>query len=635
MSNHSRTAKGYLRVRLLGQSIIEKDDLQLTDMLSGKAHALLAYLMLTRGVHSRVFSASLLWSDQSDSQAKKNLRNVLPDLRSRLSEHFIITRQSLEFDTTSAYELDAEQFERVIAGKSEQIALPTLENALALYRGEFMAGFHVRGARLYESWLRQQRAYFQRLAVSGWETLGQRYLLVEDPPAAERAATQLLTLESFNEVGHRIMMQSLHMQGRLQEALAQYGRCVEMLQTELGVTVSAETQALYEHLKTAPVRKPIVAENQAKSAKPSHNLIGREPELKKLQEKLAQAQAKSTQLVLVKGERGSGKSYLLDTFAQMVDTEEVRVLSARGSDITSSHTPYRIFHNLLRSLGGRWPEQNQAVLDHVLRKVQGIAKRQPLLLILDDLHWADSASWALFYELVQQAGKEACLLIAASYRVSWQHDSQWGSVLSELTHQPTCTMIDLDKARRREGESFIHNLLDARPNQLASHFRKRLFTLTQGHPLLTVEFLRDLEEREVIDRAKNGTLQLQKPSIWDDLPEKFVALLESWLQPLSPELRELLRVASVEGDEFTASVVKAALPSREMHVFAQQLGLLDRRYGIIDALEPIQLGQKTHPRYHFRYPIMRQYIYERTLTPLERETLPEVLGLALDRLYSV
>ncbi len=634
MTTQKHKTRDNLLITLLGTTTISRKGQQLTQMLSGKAVALLAYLMLTRGVHSRAFLALLLWSDQPETQAKKNLRNVLPDLRTHLSDYITITRQSVEFNVEQLYESDAEQFERVVDGDLAQIALPALADALKLYNGEFMEGFHVRNARLYESWLRQQRAYFYRLAVGGWEALARRYVESEKFEEAEAAAKQLLTIELFNETGHQMLMHALHGQNRQKELVAQYTRCVQILQEELGVQPSAETTVLYNKLKATPPRIPQTSAPTPQPITSTPTLIKRDIELNQLDERFAQAQNAEAQLVLVRGDRGSGKTALLENFAQRVSDKAVRVLTTSGSNITPTDELYRIFRNLLRPLAGRWPQTDSAVSDHVLRKIKAVGRKQPLVLIFDDLHWADSASWTLFYELVQQLRHE-CVLIVASYRVTWRRNTHWDNVLTELLYQSNCTIIDLDKARRRHGEEFINDLLDKRPNQLPSHFRKRLFTLTQGHPLLTTAFLDDLEERGVISQSDTNVVQLLKPSIWDDLPESLVELLESWLQPVPPELRQLLRIASVEGNEFTAPVVKAALPDRETHLLAQQLGILDWRYGIIDPLKPLQIGRKTHARYSFRYPIMRQYLYERRLTPLERSSLPEVLGLALNELFSV
>lgn len=616
-------------VKLLGQVAVARNSTSLDSVLSGKGIALLAYLMTTRGIHSRAFLSSLLWSDQPEAQAKKNLRNVLPDLRSYLGTYLTISRQAVEFNAEQAYTMDTEQFERVLSGDLSQVATHTLENALEQYRGEFMDGFHVRSARLYESWLRQQRAYYYRLAVEGWGHLADRYVAEAQFESAERAASQLLKLEPFNEAGHQMLMTALYQQGRQQAALLQYATCVEVLQAELGITVSPETLALHEKIKLAPPPKPRPPEPNNPSTTTTQ-LVGRKIELCHLQCTLEKAQRGAGQLVLVKGDRGSGKSSLLETFA--ADLEGVRVLRTRGSNIAPSNDAYRLFRNLLHTLGGRWPTED--VANFVLRRLIAITKKYTLVLVFDDLHWATNASWTLFYELLQQIRHLPVLMVAA-YRVSWERSTQWGRVVGELMQQSNCTVLDLDKARRREGIKFVDTLIDSRPNDLPSHFRKRLFTLTQGHPLLTTEFLSDLERRGVIGTEDNGVLLLLKPTIWDDLPESMIGLLESWLQPLTAELRQILRIASVEGDEFTSFVVKAALPEREMHVLAQQLGQLDREYGIIDALEPLHFGRKTIIRYYFRYPLIRQYLYERTLTPLERATLPEVLGLALNELFSV
>lgn len=624
---------GGLRVKLLGRHTIEVHENTVVESLSGKAQALLAYVMLTRGVHSRAFLASLLWSDQREAQAKKNLRNVLPNLRDQLTEHIVITRQAIEFNTRLPYEVDAELFERIVGGNLKHVALPTLENALSLYDGEFLDGFHVRGARLFEAWLEQQRTYFHKLVVTGWETVANRYLHRDAFLKVEAAAERLLTFEPFHEAGHRLMMQALIGQGRQADALSQYERCVQVLREELDVEVSAETQALYKQIKNGSQSpsKPNVNTEQSTSSQTTL-CVNREQELDSLHTRLSFAFENKPQLVLIRGETGSGKSCLLETFIKQVDNNDVEVLSTYGTQLSQSNDTYRIFRNLVRPLGTRWPPNDRSVTDYVVRKIQALSKRHLVLLVFDDLQWADSASWVLFFELVQRLTDERVLILAA-YRTDWQTDPQWRLILSELSIQANYTGIDLDKVRRREGQHFIDQLLDRQPNHLSLPFRQRLFALTKGHPRLTTTVLDALKANGALKIDDAGILQLTQLYGWDELEDEVEELLENWLLPLPSKLHRVLSVASVEGGEFTASVIQDALET-DMMTLAGQLGVLERRYGLINAGEPLQIGRKQHARYRFRYPLMRRHLYNR-LTWLEHSTLAEALGRALHRLYSV
>ena len=619
-----------LKVKLLGQSEVVTGGRVVTELLSSKAQALLAYLLLTRGIHTRTVLASLLWSDQPEAQAKKNLRNVLPQLREYFPDHIIITRQTVEYNTQTPVEVDVLLFERIVGGNLSQVAMPTLENALASYRGEFLEGFHVRRARIYENWLLQQRAYFHQLAVAGWEAVANHYAQRGQFVEVERAAGQLLAVEPFYEEGHRLMMQALAGLDRRADALLQFERCVNILRNELATEVSAETRTLYEQIKAGELAQPTtdVEEPAVEKAR----IVARDIELSQIESRFDHVLHNQAQLVWIKGESGSGKSSLLQAVVARMADSSMRHLAASGRQLTQSNDNYRIFRNLLKTLGTRWPDDERAVTDHVISKIEALARRQPVLLTFDNLHWADSASWVLFFEMVQRL-KQTQVMILATYLSDWQTDPQWRVMLSELSHCDNCIRIDLDVASRREGVHFVDALIDRRPNQLSFYFRQRLYTLLNGHPRLTVAALAALEAKGMLYVDENKTLQLQSTLGWDDFAGDLAELLENWLLPLPLELRHLLSVASVEGDEFTAIVIHAALDV-DLPTLAQQLGLLVRHYRLLEANETLQIGRKQVASYRFRYPIMRHYLYSQ-LTWLEQTTLAQQLGQALHQLYSI
>ncbi|MCB0084934.1 MAG: hypothetical protein KDE47_28535, partial [Caldilineaceae bacterium] len=135
---------------LFGPPQVQVDG-QVVYLRKRKAEALLAYLAVTRAVHSRDALATLLWPDFDQRRARMYLRQQLYHLRRKLgSEHFIVTQETLGLVQTSGFTTDVEQFQAHLAAAHQcemtdavADALSELTQAAALYHDDFLAGFSV------------------------------------------------------------------------------------------------------------------------------------------------------------------------------------------------------------------------------------------------------------------------------------------------------------------------------------------------------------------------------------------------------------------------------------------------------------------------------------------------------------
>jgi class 3 adenylate cyclase len=134
---------------------------------------------------------------------------------------------------------------------------------------------------------------------------------------------------------------------------------------------------------------------------------------------------------------------------------------------------------------------------NVLRQV---GESYPLVLILDDVQWADSASIGLLFHLGRRL-QGIPILIACAYRPEEVAPGRDGErhplekVLAEFRRMYGEVLIDLGQVDRVDDRRFVDAFLDSEPNRLAEGFRRALFEHTAGHPLFTVELLRAMQER--------------------------------------------------------------------------------------------------------------------------------------------
>jgi DNA-binding SARP family transcriptional activator len=311
------------------------------------------------------------------------------------------------------------------------------------------------------------------------------------------------------------------------------------------------------------------------------------------------------------------------------------------------------------------------LFQQVTNVLRFVAREQPLLLILDDLQWADAASISLLFHLGRRlAGADSRVLIACAYRaeevaldgagpsILGQDSGELGRatgddassprrrsgqagqrqrhslarVLSEFKRTFGDVWLDLGQADTREGRRFVDALLDAEPNRLAEGFRAALFHRTGGHPLFTIELLRAMQGRRDLRKDEEGRW-IEGPALdWEVLPARVEAVIAERVDRLDPESRQILAVASVEGEVFTGQVVAEVLNLAErplLHRLSQELG---RGHRLVREQEEAQADQRRMPRYGFRHALYRDYVYRR-LSPGERRLVHGDVAAALERLY--
>jgi predicted ATPase len=259
---------------------------------------------------------------------------------------------------------------------------------------------------------------------------------------------------------------------------------------------------------------------------------------------------------------------------------------------------------------------------------------------LDDLHWADLSSISLLGHLIHRIAEFPVLLVGA-YRpeeVTQGRDGQrhpLSDLLSEIKRRFGDIWIDLEKNEQTTGRAFVDALLDIESNQLDETFRERFLHHTGGQPLFTVELLRDMQTRGDLQKDEKGRW-IESPGLtWDTLPARVEGVIEKRMRYLDDTLKEVLSVASVEGEEFTAEVIARALGKNERELVQQLSGELEKKYHLIAAqgtrrLEP---GEQRLSSYRFRHNLFRTYIYH-NLDEIEQSYWHEAIGNVLEQMYA-
>ena len=245
----------HLALYLLGSPRLERDG-QPVELDTRKALALLAYLAVSGQVHSRDALAGLLWPDYDQVHARGALRRTLSTLQKALGEPLLeVSRERLRLNPGQPFWCDALEFRRLVAenaahhpttGQLCDLCREKLDQALALYRGDFLAGFALRDSPTFDDWQYLESESFRRELAGALEKLERHALAAGEHEAAIHFAHRWLALDPLREEAHRALMESYALSGQRNAALRQYRECVRTLDQELGVPPLEETNRLYQ-----------------------------------------------------------------------------------------------------------------------------------------------------------------------------------------------------------------------------------------------------------------------------------------------------------------------------------------------------------------------------------------------------
>jgi predicted ATPase/DNA-binding SARP family transcriptional activator len=254
-----------LALALLGPLRITLDGKPVSGFAYNKARALLAYLAVEadRGRH-RDALVGLLWPDLPDTAARANLRVALANLREVIGDtsatppFLLIARDTIQFNPASDYDLDVSTFTALLVACETHAhrhmercrsCATRMQQALALYHGDFLAEFALGDSAPFEEWQLRQRERLHQRALDALARLADYHERRGDDEPARRYAQRQIELDPWREEAHRQLMRLLARGHQRSAALAQYETCRRTLARDLGVEPEAETTALYKGIR--------------------------------------------------------------------------------------------------------------------------------------------------------------------------------------------------------------------------------------------------------------------------------------------------------------------------------------------------------------------------------------------------
>jgi len=600
-SRGSRSPGAEMEFRILGPlEVLKRDVVQ--PLGAAKQRAVLAILILHRGeLVSADRLADELWGEHPPATAAKTLQGYVSRLRKALGDDLLGTRGHGYVLTLSSGELDVDQFERLaregrtaLSDGDPATAAERLHGALALWRGPPLADF------TYEPFAQAEIARLDEARLASLEDridadlgLGRHHQLVaelerlvREHPGRERLRGQL--------------MLSLYRAGRQADALECYRAGRRAMIDELGIEPGRALQDLEAAiLGQDPALDPRAGPNAVSpgigaiemsqvhgdEAFVREPVLGRDHQLSELRSGLDAAFNGRGVVFMIGGEAGIGKSRLADELARDARRRGARVVWGRCWEAggAPAYWPWvQVLRPLLKDLGtvdlrsfrgagGRSllaliPEERDPsvtlatpaaesgaarfqLFDAIAWLLRESASARPAVIVIDDLHAADTPSLLLLQFLAGQLGDAGVMLVGLYRDDAPSENGALGACLVSIAREQASRRIRLTGLDAADTAAMIDAITGRR---VADPVARTIHVETEGNPLFVGEIVRLLEAEGRLERPLDELPHRRQ------LPDSVLQVIDQRLRRLTAECRELLEVASALGREFGLKELAAA-----------------------------------------------------------------------------
>ncbi|HEY3099613.1 MAG TPA: AAA family ATPase [Methylomirabilota bacterium] len=652
-----------LKIFLLGGFRAESDSRPRITVTRRKGQALLALLALRPGSgYPREALTALLWPESSDEEARHSLRQELHELRRALAtaktRALVVDGERIALDP-DAVEVDVVKFERLAADASPE----ALKRAAALYEGDLLVGVGVRESA-FEDHLRAERERL-RVRATGVFTRLLEYQtqrnLVE--PAIE-TALRLLAMDPTQEAVHRAVMKLYASTGRRAAALRQYQECVAVLQRELDVEPEPATRQLYRDILASGPRQIAGAAHTRRSSPPPASqraaggprgalstsdrsagdppLTGRKAELAAIRDALEHVCGRRGHVVSIVGEAGVGKTRLVSEIAALAAESDGRTIVGRayetaqvlalGPWVDALRAGLAADPGALSGLESTWraelarvlpeadgrttrrsgPADASRIFEAVDRLVARLAARQPLIIVLEDVHWADELTVRLAAYLGRRIDTRPVLLVLTAREEHLADAPLLDVALKELREHPRFIRLALAALTRDETTVLTRSLARAERDQgTLARLDADVWRISAGNPLLVVETLRAVRDAPAGRHASSSSL-----------PTRVREIVATRLERLSERARRVVSIASIVGREC------------DFRLLQHCAGLTDRAAAeVVEELVRRRVFQGVDERLDFTHERIREVASE-ALVPVQRKAMHRVIATSMEDVYA-
>jgi DNA-binding SARP family transcriptional activator len=617
--------------------------------LGGKAIALLAYLLLEPGAHSREQLAALLWGDFPEAQARASLRQALKSLREHLGPALRVSRTDAAI--ADGIDCDAVAFQEAI--RTDPAAATRYDVP------HFCAGLSLRHAPQFDEWLSATRAAFLRryhdaLGLAAREMM-RRWQWREAVELAERWQAA----DPLSDEAARLIVEAEFLSGNRVAALARYREFHDRLAAESGAEPAKAMQQLVRRIEAeaAPAgARPITADWQSRLPSLESSLVGREQEMESLMRGWRALPRGTGRIVLLEGEAGVGKTRLATEFLRRAVADGGTVLRGPGYDARSG-VPFAPVVEALRTglqapglaaTDPEWLAESARLLPELRQRFPGLpeptpppapaegwrlfeavaqvllalAAERPVVVFLDDLQWCDADSCNLLHFLIRRVEAAPILWCLTLTLGELQRDAPAARLWRVLRAKPHAAMIAVSPLDEESLWRLLRELGHLSSPTGGRRLAGRLHQATAGNPFYVVELLKTLF-------AQGWIFADPVSGEWHA-----AAAAEAAADPLSmaPTVHDAIaeRIESLPPELYDVLITIALTGACHTHVLSHVHGISRLRAATLaDELVERRLVAEDQEAYRCAHPVIARVVRD-GLTGSRRRELHRMIALALE-----
>ncbi|WP_125152784.1 AAA family ATPase [Clostridium rectalis] len=533
-----------------------------------KVKALFYYLLVNKQA-SRDELAGMLWSEEEEPIAKKNLRNAIYKIKKSFDGEVITSpkKSIVMLNPEVNIETDVDIF----------LNLKDDEKLIDTYTGEFLQGFYVKNAEEFENWTMKMRDQFKETYVDKLYEQIQIKSKNKEKSNIEKYAKLLIEVDEFDERAYRILMEFYKVNRSYGKVLEIYNKLSELLDKELGITPDEQTKEIFNEVLD------IINSKENKAIENENNFFyGRCNEIRLLEKNFKQfVNNEDGKSIIITGEAGIGKTalkekflenmdedvyvfesscyqvekeYLLKTWssiisklAQTIENENISIPSIWKSIISNIFPEFHKNNDgsnikLIENIDTLKYEVVGDVLVDLLRK---ITEKKKVVFVIEDVQWMDNMSLSLLSSIILHQYDNNIIFIATCRN---EYDSNVDKFITTMNNYNKILTIDLLRFTSLEAEGFIRKGL---PNyDVTKELVKKIYDETEGNTFFLNEYLNVIKS--------NGDINIMSAKMQDVLKSRFVYI--------SLEGKKILNIASLFFDEVTINILEKLTGKDELEL---------------------------------------------------------------------
>ena len=642
-------------LRLLGPpSVGYSDGRAVVPQPGAKGLALLTYLVLQPGPHSREELAGLLWGESGETEARASLRQALKQLRLILGEITRSTRGIVEL--AAPVQCDIAEFRAHVAQEPAR--------ALTTDIRHFLTGFSIRHAPQFDEWVAATRRDLVKRFEHAIGTMAREAMAEWRWRDAVALADRWRGCDPLSDEAARLWVEALYLSGNRGAALAGFREYRTALLTETGCEPSRSLLNLVRRVEAdaAPANnRPITDEWYSRAPTFESSLIGRQAEWSSLRAQWKAVRRGSGRIVLIEGEAGIGKSRLAEEFLRWIVADGGLVLRGRGYDARAG-IPYEPIVEVLRDaldapgLAGTAPEwllevtrllpelrqrfpalsapgaaadpaEAWRLFEGVAQVVLALAAERPLVISLDDLQWCDGDTCNLLMFLIRRTEQAPVFWLGTFCLGELERNAASVRLCRVLRAKPHASVVSLPPLTEDDLWRMIREMGHVSTPTGARRFATRIFGVTAGNPFYTIELLKTMFAQGLLavdEESGEWTALSAAVDSGREFPVSQTVhdVIAERIERLPQQLSEVLITVAVAGSGCRTEVLSNVHGISRLNAAGIGDALVDRRL----VVEEAGVYRCTHP--------VIAHVVRNALTATRRREVHRTLALALERLMT-